>query len=149
MPTTAARTRPVARATGLGILAAAVPCLAVYLSGAVPTAQSNYVLVGFGAAVVAALLVALTQRGVVLSDAGGDPRFAAARLQSWLGMAFGAKLLVLAVGVGTLSLAGLKFEALATFALTFVGAALVSQLAAAGYLVRVLGRTPRQTKNQP
>ena len=117
--------------------------------GVVPAASRNYVPVGLAAAMLAALLVALTQRGIVRAETGGDPRMASAALQSYLGLAFVAKLLVLGLGVGGLSLAGLKFASLATFALTFVGAALICQLTAAGYLSRALGRASRVTKHQP
>lgn len=145
----ASATSLVARATLLGVAVATVPCVAVWLSGAVPVENRSYLLLGLGAAIAAALLVALTQRGVVSTGAGDDARLTAARLQSWLGLAFGAKLLVLLLGVGGLWLTGLKFEGLATFALTFVGAALICQLAAAGYLARALNRAARVTKNQP
>lgn len=147
MPTPAVPSRTVVRATLLGGGVAALPVAAVWASG-VGGAHGAMLWLGLGAALLAAALGALAQRGVVRQQGGGDARLTAARLQTWLGLSFGAKLLVLCLVAGGLYLAGLKFEAIATFALTFVGAALLCQLTAAGLLVRALGRA-QADRNQP
>lgn len=102
----------------------------------------------YGSGLLAALgagMVALYLHGRFLDPRGSEPfardgRLQAARLQSLLAAAFGAKLAGLVLGVCALRLSDAKFAATATFAITYAGAALLCQLATAMSLARAVPR---------
>jgi hypothetical protein len=124
----------VAAATGLS-----------FASGALPAGAGRFVAAGAGAALVAVGL-ALLLHGRFLDRRAteslrGDPKLVAGRLQSLLGAAFGVKLAMLMAGVLVLRGLGVKFDELAAFAVAFAAAALLCQVAAAGFVVRALART--------
>ena len=133
------RRQLVVRATALGFGAAALPVGAVLASGLWPRLDTAMVLLGLGGTWLALALSCLPQVRLVDAE-GSDPRLDAIRLQGLLALSFLIKLAIVAIGTATLWLAGLKFEAIATFAVAFVTTALVGQVVAAGFLFRVLGR---------
>jgi hypothetical protein len=71
---------------------------------------------------------------------GADPKLQAMRLQGLLGLGFGAKLAVLAIGAVLMQAGGVKFPHIAAFAVAFVIASLLAQIAVTGCLLRDLSR---------
>lgn len=134
------------RAFCSGIVVAALLTAAAALM--VPGSLLPWLWLGLGAAVlVSALVMLLHGRALAIADA--DARLASMRLQSLLGLGFAAKLAGLGAGVGLLWWFGLKFEALAAFALTFVATAMVIQLVAAAVLARTLARRAAAARRDP
>ena len=147
------------RAMGAGVLAlAAVASLAgfVLFSGSVVAADSSAVadtfqhyMLGLCAAVFAAMFT-LWLHGRLASrpSLGGlelDGKLEGQRLQALLAAGFGVKLLVLVVGVllvrsFPLNSGDVKFAQIATFAITFAGAALVLQFVTAVSISRSLSQ---------
>ncbi|MCA8977387.1 MAG: hypothetical protein KDC98_21880 [Planctomycetes bacterium] len=112
--------------------------------GAVPTEFQDYMAFGVLAALVAGA-VALWLNGLFLSAGqrdglAADGAILAGRLQGLLAAAFGVKLAVVVIAVFALRQAGVKFEATATFCVTFAAVSLISQLTTASMLARSFGR---------
>lgn len=133
-----------ALAVGAGV-AAAVASVA-WLLGCVPAESVSFFWLGLGASVVAAMLALLLHSRVL------DPRKAApfaspgqlaGRFHGLLAAAFGSKLAILVLGVLVLRKAGVKFDGLATFCVTFAAASVICQVATAGYLSRMLQYRPK------
>lgn len=109
-------------------------------SGLVPTASAPFGALGAMAALGAAM-VAVWLHGRFLSGRGaerfaGDGRLLAAHLQGLLAAAFAVKLLVLIAVVFALRQQGVKFDDIATFAVTFAAASLLCQVTTAACLAR-------------
>lgn len=151
------------RALGLGVLALAVIAvptwLLVFRGEADLAASQPYFVVGLGAAVFAAI-ISVWLNGLITARrtaaAGGDAaltaRLEGLRLQGLMAAAFGAKLVVLTVGVFALRAfplrldevaADVKFVDLVSFAVTFAGASLVMQLITAASIASSLRRRAR------
>lgn len=116
----------------------------LFTAGVLETGDWPFYALGIGAALLAGML-ALLLHGRFLDPRttapfAKDGQLLAGRLQSLLAAAFGAKLGVLIVGVMALRFTGVKFAGLATFAITFAGAALLCQLATATSLARAVQR---------
>lgn len=116
----------------------------VWVTGALSPATQPFMVLGAGAALGATgLAVALHSRVLdrrFAASMGHDPKLIAGRLQGLLAVGMLLKLLTVTVGVLWLRSAGVKFDAVATFAVTFAAAALVCQVVAAGSLVRSTAR---------
>lgn len=118
--------------------------------------SAPYFTVGLGAAVFAALISVWLSGRITArrtAAAGGDAamtaRLEGLRLQGLMAAGFGAKLVVLTIGVFALRAfplrinevaADVKFVDLLSFAVTFAGASLVMQLITAASLARSLQR---------
>jgi len=130
------------RAFGFAVLVVLLFAAPVWALGLVPQDGVPYFAAGIGASLVAALLAICVHSRFLDARAPAalahDGRFLAGRLQALLAIAFGAKLAVLVLGVVVLRQAGVKFEALATFCITFAAVSLVCQLATAAYLSRAM-----------
>jgi hypothetical protein len=116
----------------------------LFAAGALASADWPFFALGIAAALLAGML-ALLLHGRFLDPRttapfAKDGQLLAGRLQSLLAAAFGAKLAVLIAGVMALRFAGVKFAGMATFAITFAGAALLCQLATATSLARAVQR---------
>ena len=127
---------------GASVVAAATAV--AFASGMLPKDSGRFVGSGVAAALVAVGL-ALLLHGRFLDRRAteslrGDPRLVAGRLQSLLAAAFGLKLAMLMAGVLILRGLGVKFDELAAFAVAFAAAALLCQVAAAGFVARALAR---------
>jgi hypothetical protein len=126
-------------AVAVGTLAAGV-----WVTGALSPATQPFMVLGAGAALGATgLAVALHSRVLdrrFAASMGHDPKLIAGRLQGLLAVGMLLKLLTVTVGVLWLRSAGVKFDAVATFAVAFAAAALVCQVVAAGSLVRSTAR---------
>ncbi len=150
-PTSSTRTDPAAapieapvlgKGFGFATLVVAVLAGAVWGLGCLPPELVAFYALGIVASLFAAML-ALWLHGRFLDPRtvapfARDGRLVAGRLQSLLAAAFGAKLAVLILGMVTLRQCGVKFEGVAVFCITFAAVSLVSQLATAGYLSRVM-----------
>lgn len=145
------------RAFGFAVLVVVLCAAPVWALGLVPQDGVPYFAAGIGASLIAALL-AICVHGRFLDNRldarapaalAHDGRLLAGRLQALLAVAFGAKLAVLVLGVIVLQQAGVKFEALATFCITFAAVSLVSQLATAAYLSRALNHRVNRTPGAP
>lgn len=138
------------RALRAGVGAVLLLTALAWFGGVFPDATAGYALAGIAAALVAAAL-ALWLHGRFL-----DARLArglapegqqlSGQLQGLLGVAFGAKLAVLVLGMLYLHRTfpsgdgDAKFAATASSCIAFAAASLVCQLATAGYLARTLSR---------
>ena len=153
------------RALGLGVVALAVLAVPAWLlcfrSGADWALSQPYFVVGLGAAVFAAIISVWLNGRIAAhrtAKAGGDAaltaRLEGLRLQGLLAAGFGAKLVVVTVGV----VAGrafplrlnevasdVKFVDIVSFAVTFAAASLVMQLITATSIARSLRRRVRAT----
>ncbi|HEU4418606.1 MAG TPA: hypothetical protein VFT55_06680 [Planctomycetota bacterium] len=141
------------RAFGFAVLVVLLCAAPVWAMGLVPADGVPYFAAGIGASLIAALL-AICVHGRFLdarapAAIAHDGRLLAGRLQALLAVAFGAKLAVLVLGVIVLQQAGVKFEALATFCITFAAVSLVSQMATAAYLSRALNHRVNRTPAAP
>ncbi|HEX6812380.1 MAG TPA: hypothetical protein VF384_12200 [Planctomycetota bacterium] len=132
------------RAFGFAVLVVALIAVPVWALGLVPAGGVTWYAAGIGASLFAAMLAICVHGRFLDSRAPSayahDGRLMAGRLQSLLAIAFGAKLAVLVLGVFLLRQADVKFEALATFCITFAAVSLVSQLATAAYLSRAMSQ---------
>ena len=142
------------RALALGVAAIAVPGAVVgalvFTGDGALAAAAPYYAVGLGAAVFAAMFTVWLHGRLASAGSGGtgaDMRLAARvqalRFQGLLAAAFGVKLVVLVAGVFVLRAVplregGVKFTDTATFAVTFVAASLVLQLATAASISKSL-----------
>jgi hypothetical protein len=137
------------RAFGFSVLVVALCAAPVWAFGLVPADAVAYFAAGIGASLIAALLAICVHSrfldGRKSAAFAHDGRLMAGRLQALLAVAFGAKLAVLVLGVVVLRQAGVKFEALATFCITFAAVSLVCQLATAAYLSRALNHRVNRT----
>lgn len=139
------------QAMAFGIGTVAVVVAIAWLTGLLPAGSVDFVALGAGAALAAGVL-ALWLHGRFLDARAAQPiardgRLMAGRLQGLLAAAFAVKLAALVLGMLYLSQFGVKFADKASFCIAFAGASLVSQLATAGYLARVLNR--RRTEPSP
>lgn len=129
----------------VGLVLAMVGAFA-YGLGSLPTETLPYYGLGAGAALFAGMVVLWLQGRLLDPRAtipyAGDGRLMAGRMQSLLAAAFGVKLFVLTVGFLGLRMGGAKFAETTTFAVTFAGGALLSQLATAAFLARALQHRP-------
>ncbi|MFY9343971.1 MAG: hypothetical protein WAT39_15890 [Planctomycetota bacterium] len=119
-----------------GVVAAGV----AFGTGLLPTELWPWCALGLLAALFAGML-ALFLHGRFLDPRTAAPfardgRLLGSRLQALLAAAFAAKVGVLVLGIVALRLAGVKFAALAGFAVTFAACALLCQLTTAMALVR-------------
>jgi len=151
------------RALGFGLAALAVLGLPTWLiafrAEQQLAASQPYFIVGLGAAVFAAI-ISVWLSGMITARrtaaAGGDAaltaRLEGLRLQGLMAAGFGAKLIVLTIGVFALRAfplrlnevaADVKFVDLLSFAVTFAGASLVMQLITAASIARSLRRRER------
>jgi len=139
-PTTVSPDRlPAMRAFACGAGVAIAAALLVTATGLLPADLSAYCWLGVGAAAATGVLVAMLHgRLAGASVQENDGRLAALRLQTYLGLGLATKLAGVVLLTGLLWLYGLKFEALAVFALTFVAAATAMQLVAAFVMARAL-----------
>lgn len=148
------------RALALGVLAivvVGVPVgMLVYGTGTELAASQPYFAVGLGAAVFAAIIsvwlngcITRKRTAAAGGDAALDARLEGLRLQGLMAAAFGAKLLVLTVGVFALRAfplrvnevaADVKFVDLTSFAVSFAGASLIMQLITATSIASSLRR---------
>ena len=143
------------RAFGFSVLVALLLAAPVWALGLVPQAGIPFFAAGIGASFIAALLAIFVHGRFLDARAPAglrlDGRILAGRLQALLAIAFGAKLAVLVLGCVVLLQLGVKFEALATFCITFAAVSLVCQLATAAYLSRALNhrviRAPAAPRN--
>jgi len=143
------------RAFGFSVLVVLLFAAPVWALGLVPQDGVPFFAAGIGASLVAALLAICVHGRFLDSRApaalNNDARLQAGRLQALLAVAFGVKLAVLVLGVVVLRQIGVKFEALATFCITFAAVSLVCQLATAGYLSRAVNhrvnRAPAAPRN--
>lgn len=129
-----------------GALVVCSLAVVVWLCGFVPEPLVGHATMGLAASLFAAVL-ALWLHGRFLdaraaAPYAGDGRLMAGRLQALLATAFGAKLAVLVVGMIALRQAGVKFDAMAAFCVTFAAVSLVCQVAIASYLSRQLRYRP-------
>lgn len=138
--TTVTRDRlPAMRAFACGAGVAIAAALLVTATGVLPAGMTAYCWLGVGGAAATGALVALLHGRLASTGAHEhDGRLAAMRLQTYLGLGFVTKLVGLSVGAALLWWYGLKFEALAVFALTFVAAATAMQIVAAFVMARAL-----------
>ncbi len=130
------------RALGLGGAVVFAAFGVAWWIGVVPPASASFGALGAVAAIVAAI-VAVWLHGRFLSGRGaerfaGDGRLLAGHLQGLLAAAFAVKLLVLVVAVFALRQQGVKFDDVATFAVTFAGASLLCQVTTAACLARAV-----------
>ncbi len=152
-----------ARALGSGLLVLAVPAvltwLLVFRGEAKLSGSQPYFMVGLGAAVFAAIisvwlngLLTARRTAAVGGDAALTAQLEGLRLQGLMAAAFGAKLVVLTIGVFALRAfplridevaADVKFVDLTSFAVTFAGASLVLQVTTAASIARSLRRRAR------
>jgi hypothetical protein len=128
-------------AVAVGVLA--VGCAA---SGWLPSGSAPYLALGAGAA-LAATGLALVLHGRILdrrfaARLADDAHLIAGRLQGLLALGLLLKLATLCVAVLWLRAAGVKFDAVTTFAVSFAAASLVCQVTAAGCLLRAMSRRP-------
>lgn len=138
------------RALRAGVGAVLLLTALAWLAGLFPPATTGYALAGIAAALFAAAL-ALWLHGRFLDarlarGQAPDHHSLSGQLQGLLGVAFGAKLAVLVLGMLYLHRTfpsgdgDAKFAATASSCIAFAAASLVCQLATAGYLARTLSR---------
>jgi hypothetical protein len=145
MPTPAsnAHTAPLpshaaAKALGAGVLLVALSFAGLWASGALAADELRFAWLGTGNAVVVGIGVALVQARLLRRV---DPaRLPGMQLQIALGLQFVTKLLWLALGVGVLVVANVKFSGIAAFAVSFAAASLVLQVSHAALSARSLAR---------
>jgi|JI102314A1RNA_FD_contig_91_838993_length_1397_multi_2_in_0_out_0_2 hypothetical protein len=135
------------RALAVGAGVAAAVAAVVWLLGCVPAESVSFFWLGLGASVVAAMLALLLHSRVLdprkAAPFAANPGQLAGRFHGLLAAAFGSKLAILVLGVLALRKAGVKFDGLATFCVTFAAASVICQVATAGYLSRMLQYRPK------
>jgi hypothetical protein len=124
--------------------AAAGALVLALLPDLLPAGALPYCALGLGGALLAGLST-LVLHGRFLDPRttapfAHDGRLVGARLQTLLAAGFAVKLALLIAAVLVLRQWGTKFAHVATFAVTFAGAALACQLATAACLARALRR---------
>jgi len=127
-----------------GSLAVGLLAAGAWFTGALPAANQPYVALGAGAALAATGLAVILHSRVLdrrfPASMANDPKLIAGRLQGLLAVGLLFKLFTVTVGVLWLRAVGVKFDAVATFAVAFAAAALVCQVTVAGILWRALSR---------
>jgi len=132
------------RAYACGMAVATVLAGLCWLVGAVSPEFQGYLFLGLAGALVAGGIALLINGRFLDTGVGdglaGEGALLAGRLQSLLAAAFAVKLAVLVLAVLVLRQFGVKFEATATFGITYAAASLICQLTMAGLLARSFGR---------
>lgn len=127
-----------------GAVAVGVLAVGAWATGALPTASHPFLALGAGAALAATGLAVVLHSRILdrrfAASMANDPRLIAGRLQGLLAVGLLLKLFTVTVGVLWLRAVGMKFEAVATFAVAFAAASLICQVTAAGSLVRSTAR---------
>ena len=127
-----------------GSLAVGVLAVAAWSTGALPAANQPFLAIGAGAALAATGLAVILHSRVLdrrfAASMANDAKLIAGRMQGLLAVGLLLKLFTVTVGVLWLRAVGVKFDAVATFAVAFAAASLVCQVTAAGSLVRSTAR---------
>lgn len=127
-----------------GALAVGLLAVGAWATGALPPASHPFLALGAGAALAATGLAVVLHSRILdrrfAASMAHDPRLIAGRLQGLLAVGLLLKLFAVTLGVLWLRAVGVKFEAVATFAVAFAAASLVCQVTAAGSLVRSTAR---------
>jgi hypothetical protein len=135
---------PLGRALLAALAVVGVAALCAWGSGALDRERAPWVGLGAGVAIAVATATLFAIGRVFDRGAsaalGADPKLQAMRLQGLLGLGFGAKLAVLAIGAVLMQAGGVKFPHIAAFAVAFVIASLLAQIAVTGCLLRDLSR---------
>ncbi|MFM1872125.1 MAG: hypothetical protein RL398_1547 [Planctomycetota bacterium] len=148
IPTSSVPSLPLGRAFCTALVAVAVAAACAWAVGLFDAERGPWIGIGGGVAIAVATLTLLAlgrvfdRRGE--AALGADSKMQAMRLQGLLGVGFGAKLAVLAIGCVLLSASGLKFQQLAAFAVAFAVASLLAQLAVTGTLLRDVYRANKR-----
>lgn len=145
MPSTSTAQPPAARARDVAFAAVrfgwlcALPVAVLGpASGLVPAAQLSFAVLGALAALASPALLLPLQRRALARGSNGPA--SAMLFQATLQAGFVVKLAVVGGGSLALSLAEVKFDSIAVFALAFLAVAMVSQVATACHMARALSR---------
>ncbi|HLQ37881.1 MAG TPA: hypothetical protein VK348_08775, partial [Planctomycetota bacterium] len=130
-----------------GALAALALAAVLVAMAVLPEGTAAFVFGGVALAIAAAGLGSVLQARIANATTVQDQKLAAASIQIALGATFVAKLLAIGLGTGALWLAGVKFEALAAFALAFAAASLVVQVCTAHCMARALAQRAQQVNS--